>query len=160
MHAKTVFCIAILSMVSSSFAASPAEQITDINTDIAVLDAQVKRDDLRLRNMKQRADIEKINGGASSDLQVVWVEGIGKQKYAQLITEAGNRYEVRAGDKLPQGLRVVSVAPNEVVVEDSAKRRRMLTMAPASASNSNAIGSPMSSSGGAAPVPTMMPGVK
>ena len=117
------------------FAGSPGEKMTEINADIAVLEAQVKRDDLKLRQQKQKADMEKFTGGAStSELQVVWIEGVGTQKYAQLISENGNRMEVRQGDKLPNGAKVVQIAPNEVVIEDASKRKRMLSFAPASAS--------------------------
>lgn len=142
------------------FAGSPGEQMTEINADIAVLEAKVKRDDLKLRLQKQKAEMDKISGGSStSELQVVWIEGVGAQKYAQLITENGNRMEVRQGDKLPNGAKVVQIAPNEVVIEDSSKRKRMLSFAPASASASSGFSTVTPGMPSAMPVmpPPVMP---
>ena len=157
MHAKPLFlAIAFLLSGSSVIAATTGEALTEINTDIEVLEIQVKRDDLRLKQLKQKADMEKLAGGVSSDYQVVWVEGLGKKQFAQLVTENGNRYEVRNGDKLPGGLKVVSIAPNEVLVEDGAKRKRMLSFAPAWMSGNNQTSSVMSGMPGS--MPQVQPG--
>lgn len=136
MRAKQIILAMSMALsVSTAFATSQGELMTDLNSDIDVLEAQVKRDELRLKRQKIKAEMEKTSGGhEATDFQVVWVEGVGNKQYAQLISETGNRYEVRVGDKLPNGLKIVQIAPHEVVVEDTAKRRKMLSTAPATAS--------------------------
>ena len=139
MFAKTLSVIAAMLCFSSAVvASSQGELLTDINSDIDLLKAQVERDELRLKRKKINAEMDgslkesSDKNSLPTEYFVVWVEGIGTKQYAQLISEGGNRYEVRVGDKLPNGARIVKIAPNEVVVEDSAKRHRMLSSAPAS----------------------------
>lgn len=142
----------ILAVLSGSLVAglaiaapTPAEEMTETNAQIALLEAKSKRDDLIIKRNKQAADIARSATGAVGEYQVVWVEGLGKERYAQLIAESGSKLEVKVGDRLGAGLRVVEISTREVVVEDGAKRRKNLAFAPASRYDAglSGYGSPM-----------------
>lgn len=125
-----MFATSLVVIAGSAGAATSGEELTVLNTEIAVLDAKVKRDELKLKDAKLAADLDKARGGSpAGDYKVSWVEGLGKKMFAQLTTDSGGLIEVRVGDRLQGGLKVVSIAPNEVVVENSNKVRRILTVA-------------------------------
>ena len=156
MHAKSliigIFAVSSGMFTAASVAGPSGEDLTSLNTEIAVLDAKVKRDELKLKDAKLAADLEKARGSApAGDYKVAWVEGLGKKMYAQLTTENGGQIEVRVGDRLQGGLKVVSIAPNEVVVESGNKVRRVLSVAPPPSPYASQFG--MMGAGGVQPAP-------
>ena len=164
MFAKTFsMMVAMMFLSSAVMASSQGELLTDINSDIDVLKAQVERDELRLKRQKIRSEIDGQSkdvgekNAPQTEFFVVWVEGVGSKQYAQLINDTGNRYEVRVGDKLPNGSRIIKIAPNEVVVEDSAKRQKMLSTAPSSMTQSPMYGAGLMPSQAIIPPPMAIP---
>jgi type IV pilus biogenesis protein PilP len=84
------------------------------------------------------------------------VEGIGAAMFATLQLDNGNIVDVQVGDVLSNGMRIVSIRPNEVMVETQKKKRIRLS----TVSNTPAVFNPNFPSAGLAlppPLPMAIP---
>jgi hypothetical protein len=66
----------------------------------------------------------------AGDPQVRSVEGVGRNVVATLQLGDGGVIEVQAGDMLPKGMQVVSIAPGNVIVRKGRQRVRLAQAAP------------------------------
>jgi type IV pilus biogenesis protein PilP len=122
---------------------SAADRLTQIEAETLVLKAREKQIDaqaaiLTKQNeiaMKRALNDQLSNKTSSGDPVVRSIEGIGRAIYATLQLNNGSMIEARAGDVLPNGMKVVSVRPNEVVVLSRNKRR--IRLAGTSGADSN-----------------------
>jgi type IV pilus biogenesis protein PilP len=120
----------------AAFAESTSEQLTRMEAETLVLKAHekqlevqanilTKQNDIR---MKQGVNTQLARGPVAGDPLVQSVEGIGKAMFATL--QLGTSVvDAKAGDMLPNGMRVVSVRANEVLVETPKRQRRRLAPA-------------------------------
>lgn len=116
-------------------AATPAEDLARIEADTAVLKARERHAEVQAQIANKqaeianrRAEMRRAESDAGPGLPVLTaVEGIGQKLYATLELPGGSSVDVSAGDQLPDGSRVVTVRPNEVVLEGRHKRRIRLS---------------------------------
>ena len=116
-----------------------AEQLTRIDAETLVLKAQERQLSVQTKILQLQAELnnrqtsmdQNARPGAPGDPTVQSIEGIGNDIFATLLFENGSSIDVRTGDILPNGMRVLSVRTNEVTV--SADKRRNVRLLPGNA---------------------------
>ena len=117
-----------------------SDTLTRIEADTMVLRARDRQLGVQAAIISKQADIILKQGESDREqrgpkVEVVGnpvvqsIEGVGPVLYATLELESGATVEVQAGDLLANGMRVVSVRLNAVVVETSKKQRLVLAAA-------------------------------
>lgn len=121
--------------VATAHAETPAEQLTRIEAETAVLKATARKAEVQAQISSKRAEIAQREAEARRNApvqgadgpQLRGIEGVGGILYATLELPQRGTMDVSAGDRLADGSRVVSIRPNEVVIETASKRRIRLT---------------------------------
>jgi type IV pilus biogenesis protein PilP len=139
-----------------------ADTLGKIESQTLLLKAQERQLAVRLQIAQQQNDISARQAEVSrlaqpsraGDPGVLAIERIGASTVATLLFENGSTAEVSAGDALPNGMTVLSVRHNEVVVRNSKKQRVRLASAnlPAPAGMTGSAALP-----GLPPAPARMP---
>lgn len=127
-------CLPLL-MTAPVRAETTAESLTKIEAETLVLKARERQLAVKAQILQLQGEItareasadQNARPGAPGDPTVQSIEGIGDRLHATLLFENGSTIDVKAGDTLPNGMRVVSVQPNEVMV--SADKRRKVRLA-------------------------------
>ncbi|MDY7573517.1 type IV pilus biogenesis protein PilP [Actimicrobium sp. CCI2.3] len=135
-----------------------ADQLTRIDAETLVLKAQERQLAIQTKVLQLQSELtarqasidQSARPGSPGDPTVQSIEGIGDTVFATLLFENGSSIDVRAGDILPNGMRVLSVRTNEVTV--SAETRRKVRLLPG---NGNAT--LISAASGAVPTTMTMP---
>lgn len=117
--------------------ASAADALTRIESETLVLKARERQLAVQAAIMQRQSEIagrqeegvRRLSVPVSVNPVVQSLEGIGKQHYATLLFESGAVADVRAGDVLPDGLRVVRIDGDGVTVETANKKRTRLHLA-------------------------------
>jgi type IV pilus biogenesis protein PilP len=113
-------------------AESASDSLTRIEAETLVLKAREKQLDVQASIIAKQNDIaakqmvrdQITQPSAAGDPVVRSVEGIGKRMFATLQMSNGAQVDAQVGDVLSNGMRVVAIHQNEVVVE-AGKRRRV-----------------------------------
>ncbi len=137
---------------------SIADQLSRIDAETLVLKAQERQLAVQTKILQLQADLnnrqtsidQNARPGAPGDPTVQSIEGIGDAVFATLLFENGSSIDVRTGDVLPNGMRVLSVRTNEVTV--SADKRRNVRLLPGNAAL-------ISAASGAVPATMALPSV-
>jgi type IV pilus biogenesis protein PilP len=114
----------------AAFAESASESLTRIESETLVLKAREKQLDVQAAILTKQNEIvlkQSLNGqlahnASAGDPLVRSVEGIGKAMYATLQLNNGNLVDAKVGDVLSNGMKVISIKPNEVIVAGRNKR--------------------------------------
>jgi hypothetical protein len=144
-------------------AGSTAEDLAQIEAEHVLAKARLRLVETQAQIAARQADIERqaplVNSGMPT---VAGIEGIAGKLWATLYLEHGFVAEVKEGDALANGMRVVSIAPGGVIVQTAGKRRVRLKPAAQAQENAmapaprGAVPAPSLSYGGSA-VPSMPP---
>nr|WP_246312309.1 type IV pilus biogenesis protein PilP [Aquabacterium terrae] len=118
-----------------SAAPPAADELARIESETAVLKARARKVDVQAQIAGRQAEIatreaetkRAVNGTTGERPVLYAVEGIGSVLFATLELSNQKMIDVRAGDMLADGSRVVSIRPNEVVLETARKDRIRLT---------------------------------
>lgn len=154
---------------SPASAESTAEALTKIEAETLVLKAQERQLTVKAQILQLQAEItareasadQNARPGAPGDPTVQSIEGVGNILHATLLFENGSTIDVKGGDMLPNGMRVVSIQNNEVMVANDRKRRIRLaqtsagTVSAASGAVQTTVALPMMSGSNYAPVPKL-----
>lgn len=166
MQNKLSYLVFFTSMIcaSATLAQSASEQLTKIEGETLLLKAREKQLEVQAAIIAKQNDIatkRKINeelslpnAASAGDPMIRSVEGIGANMYASLLMANGNVVDAQAGDTLPNGMKVVSVKANEVIVQGSGKKRRTVRLAAAPQQAPAASGMPI---GLLPPLPVLAP---
>jgi type IV pilus biogenesis protein PilP len=152
-----------------ALADTTAEALTKIEAETLVLKAQERQLTVKAQILQLQAEItareasadQNARPGAPGDPTVQSIEGIGNILHATLLFENGSTIDVKGGDMLPNGMRVVSIQNNEVMVANDRKRRIRLaqtsasTVSAASGAVQTTVALPMMSGSNYAPVPKL-----
>jgi type IV pilus biogenesis protein PilP len=167
-NVKTLVMLSCMT-ISGAVLADTAESLAKIEAETAVLKAEAKKVEVQAQIASKQAEIMHLTAppptlttqagttyiSGPMEPTVLSVEGIGKTRYATLNLGNGITMDVKVGDTLPNGLRVLSIGANEVTVGDKKRRMRL-------AYGSQQLGSqPLSSYSGSAnasPLPLPAPG--
>jgi type IV pilus biogenesis protein PilP len=116
-------CCALFGL-SAAHAGSTADDLAQIEAENLIAKARLRLVETQAQIALRQADIERqaplIQAGVPT---VVGIEGMVGKLWATLNLDNGSVAEVRAGDALPNGMRVVSIAPEGVVVQTADKKR-------------------------------------
>jgi type IV pilus biogenesis protein PilP len=136
----------------SGWTSDAAAQLTHLEEETMLLKAQIKKLDAQAEVAQRTAALSRLGSGAALDpagqsLRVVSIEGFGRRYSAVIQTGDGQRFDVAAGDVLPNGLRIVSIGANEVIGRwGGGQTARMI---PVMASRSGAVLNPGTGAAGA-----------
>lgn len=121
-----VVCAALAA--SGAHAGSTADDLAQIEAEHVLLKARLRVLETRAQIAARRADIDRLTpaGQRSTAPTVGSIEGLSGQLHATLVLDNGQQAEVRQGDVLPNGMRVVSIQSDGVVVLTSARKRMRL----------------------------------
>ena len=119
-------------------AESTSDKLMQIEADTMLLKAREKQLDVRakvvareLEIAAKRAESERvIQPAAAGNPLVHSIEGMGHAMYATLQLPGGALVDVQAGDVLDNGMRVLSIRPNEVIIQNAKKRPVRLGLMP------------------------------
>lgn len=136
-------CLALLCN-ASAHAETTAETLSKIEAETLVLKAQERQLAVRAQILQLQGEItaretnadKTARPGAPGDPTVQSIEGFGDRMHATLLFENGSIIDIKGGDTLPNGMHVVSIQPNEVMV--SANKRRSVRLAQTSAGSVSA----------------------
>ena len=156
-------CLIVILMMMSTAAAraeSTASDLERIEAETLLLKARQKKIEVEAQiaakeneiASKRATQVMYARTASSMDPVVRSIEGIGKSIYATLQFENGGLVDVKAGDRLQNGMRVVSVQANEVIVE-TAKRQRIRLLTSAGGAHSYGSGY----AGATPPLPPLSP---
>lgn len=134
---RTAICLVAAIVSGAAYAESASDSLTRIEAETMVLKAREKQLDVQSSIMAKQNDIiarqhmrEQLTQNAVvGDPVIRSVEGIGKRMYAALQLADGSVVDVAVGDTLSNGMRVVSIRANEVIVENGKRRRTRLATA-------------------------------
>jgi type IV pilus biogenesis protein PilP len=134
---RIVICMATAFAACGVRAESASESLTRIEAETLVLKAREKQLDVQSSIVakqneilaKERMREQFTQNAAVGDPVIRSVEGIGKNVYAVLQMPDGSIVDVTAGDTLSNGMKIVSIKSNEVIVEKGKKGRARLATA-------------------------------
>ena len=109
---------------SAARAGSTADDLAQIEAQHVVLKARLRVLETQAQMAARQAEIERHGPVAEGGMPTLGgVEGVGDKLYATIYMENGYIVEVRTGDMLPNGMRVLSVKPSNVLVQKADKTR-------------------------------------
>lgn len=155
--------------LASVRAETTAESLSKIEAETLVLKAQERQLSVRAQILQLQGEItareasadQNARPGAPGDPTVQSIEGVGDRLHATLLFENGSTIDVKGGDILPNGMHVVSIQPNEVMVSADKRRRIRLaqtsvgTVSAASGAVQTTVALPIMSQSNFAPVPKL-----
>jgi type IV pilus biogenesis protein PilP len=113
----------------SSEAAATVAALTRLEGETVVLKAELKKLETQTQIAQRAAELNRLNGGgAPDDVRVRAVEGLGGKLFATLESRSAGEFEVKVGDTLPNGMRIVAIKPNAVVAQLRSGARVQLPM--------------------------------
>lgn len=99
-------------------AAATVAALTRLEGETVVLKAELKKLETQTQIAQRAAELNRLNGGGAPDeVRVRAVEGLGSKLFATLQTRSAGEFEVKAGDTLPNGMKIVSIKPNAVFAQ-------------------------------------------
>jgi type IV pilus biogenesis protein PilP len=115
-----------------------SDQLTKIEAETLLLKARERQLDVQASILAKQNEIaakqnmgnQLTQGPALGDPVVRGIEGIGDVVFATLQLGDGSVIDVQAGDVLSNGMRVVSIAPGNVIVHKGKKRIRLASYVP------------------------------
>ncbi|UTY59687.1 type IV pilus biogenesis protein PilP [Massilia sp. erpn] len=100
---------------------STAADLTQLEAETTLLKARARKLDVQAQIATREAEIGRLAASstapAAGNPTVRAIEGVGTPLYATLQMHHGGQVDVKAGDVLPDGLKVVSVARGAVLVQ-------------------------------------------
>lgn len=169
MRNKLKCCALLLGIgwASLSAAETVSDSLTRIESETLILKAREKQLEAQSNILARQSEIA-VKQAVSDILSqsavagnplIRSIEGIGRALHATLQLSNGALVEVQAGDVLSNGMRIVSIRPNEVIAETAKKQRVRLVAGytPPSGANTPYPGA-YPASGQAAP-PMLPPGI-
>ncbi|RJF92123.1 type IV pilus biogenesis protein PilP [Noviherbaspirillum saxi] len=117
-------------------AAAPAENTADdlmqLEAATTILKARARKIEVQAQIASKQAEIDRLAGVAYGGHPTVRaIEGIGATMYSTLQLDNGSTIDVKQGDVLPNGLKVVAINRNGVTVQGKgSKSFRLASSAP------------------------------
>ena len=161
--------LACIGLHNPTHATTTADELGKIEAETAVLKARARKVDVQAQIAAKHAEIAAkqaemkrvAQAPSAGDPVVHAIEGIGSAVFATLQFPNGRQVEAKVGDTLANSSTVLSVRPNEVVVQNVGKRRVRLAngghAVPAAASPFAVGGMPVPSAMQLPPLPGMAP---
>lgn len=138
---KPLFAAVSILVAGAALADSTADRLTRIEAETLVLKAREKQLAVQAQIAAKEAEIASKQAesnhlariASAGDPVIRSVEGIGRTVYATLQLDNGSTVDAKVGDILPNGMKVVAINPNEVIVETPKRKRIRLSTGTAAA---------------------------
>lgn len=102
----------------SSEAVATVAALTRLEGETVVLKAELKKLETQTQIAQRAAELNRLIGaGAPDEVRVRAVEGLGNKLFATLESRNAGEFEVKAGDTLPNGMKIVAIKPNAVYAQ-------------------------------------------
>jgi type IV pilus biogenesis protein PilP len=161
---RALQCLALLAGIGYAGAASAdsiADNLTRIESETLLLKAREKQLEAQSNVLSKETELsvkqtvaDVLSHTAFTGNPVIRsIEGIGRSMFATLQLHNGNLVDVQPGDTLSNGIKIISIRPNEVIAETPKKQRVRLASASTALPMPNPVPVPMT--GGA--MPPMLP---
>ncbi|MGZ3240128.1 MAG: type IV pilus biogenesis protein PilP [Burkholderiaceae bacterium] len=136
-YLKPIVLFSGLVLSSAVFAESASDNLTRIEAETLVLKAREKQLDVQAKIIARQSEIASKQAESDRLTQtavygnpvILSIEGLGKAMFATLQMENGNAIDVQTGDVLSNGMKIVSIRSNEVIIENTKKKRIRLAAA-------------------------------
>ncbi|AIY39640.1 putative exported protein [Collimonas arenae] len=133
---KLIF-LSCLAAAGNARADSTADNLTRIEAETLILKAQERQIQVKAQIAAREAEIasrqsesDKVGRNAGpGDPVIRAIEGIGNTLYATLALDNGSTVDVRSGSTLPNGMKVLSIRQNEVIVQSGQRDKRQIRLA-------------------------------
>jgi hypothetical protein len=145
------------SVVPTPAAVQAANELMQLQEDTLLLKAQLKKLDAQAEVVEREQAIHRLGSPVSyGDMSLVATQSLGKTMNATVASGDGAEMDVRAGDTLPNGMRVVSIRSGAIVLVSEEGRRVTLTVtAPQQAPRSVVATGAGAEGAGVPPLPTL-----
>ena len=163
---KSLLLLSFLTMSGAAFADSTAANLTKIEAETLILKAREKQLDVQSQIVTKQNEIaskqvaagflERVASMATmGDPIVLSIEGIGKRIYTSLQLTNGATIDATVGDVLPNGMKIVAIRANEVIVQT--QKRKSIRLGTGSFSSTPYSPAHPNSSAALLPPPPMLP---
>lgn len=116
---------------ASPAALAAANQLMSLQEDTVILKAQLKKLEAQADVAARQDALGRMGHAVNADqLGVVATQGLGNTMMATIDVNDGSELDVRAGDRLPNGIRIVSIRPGVVVVDSNGRRSTLTVSSP------------------------------
>lgn len=136
-YLKHATLLTALALSAPVLAQSVADDLTRIESETLVLKAREKQLDVQAKIVAKQGEIaarqaesERITQSpALGNPVILSIEGLGKSMFATLQLDNGTTVDVQAGDMLSNGMKVLTIGVNEVIIQTAKKKRMRLAAA-------------------------------
>jgi len=132
---KLIVVCACIAAAGAALADTTADDLSRIEAETLLLKAREKKLAVEEQIVARQAAIASKRAESNrlatvaraGDPVILGIEGIGSRLYATLQLENGSTVDARVGDVLPNGMKVVAISLNEVIVENRRRHRVRLS---------------------------------
>lgn len=113
-------------LVPPAHAGSTADELARMESEHMLLKARLRMLETRAQIAARRADIDRLSATTSDSgalPTVTGIDGVAGKLQATVMMDNGHLADVRAGDTLPNGMKVVSIGMDGVTVRASRGKR-------------------------------------
>lgn len=133
-YLKAAFCVGLI-LSGASYAQTTSSDLTKIEADTLVLKAREKQLDIQAKIIAKQSEIASKQAETDRIAQsavignpvILSIEGLGGRMFATLRMENGTTVDIQPGDTLSNGMKIVSIRANEVIIE--AKKNKHVRLA-------------------------------
>lgn len=160
---KLMIAALCVAMSSAALADTTADDLSKIEAETLLLQARQKKLTVQAEIAAKQAEIASKHVesnrlaklASAGDPVIRAIEGVGSHLYATLQLDNGSTIDATIGDVLPNGMKVVAINLNEVIVENRHRRRVRLYTGAATTPYGQTYGS----AAGLPPLPLPSPGM-
>ena len=135
-YLKAILCTGLV-LSGASYAQSASSDLTKIEAETLVLKARERQLDIQAKIIAKQSEIaskqaetDRIAQSAVAGNPVILsIEGLGGKMFATLRMENGTTVDIQPGDTLSNGMKIVSIRTNEVIIEATKNKRMRLAVA-------------------------------
>jgi type IV pilus biogenesis protein PilP len=133
-------CATVL-LAGAAHAENASSDLTKIEAETLLLKAREKQLDVQAKIVAKQSEIASKQAETDRLAQsavignpvILSIEGLGARMFATLRMENGTSVDIQPGDVLSNGMKIVSIRPNEVIIETDKNKRMRLAVASHSA---------------------------
>lgn len=144
------------SVVPTAAATQAANELMRLQEDTLLLKAELKKLDAQAQVVEREQALHRMGNTVTyGEVSLVATQSLGKSMSATLSSNDGSEFDVRTGDTLPGGMRVVQIRSGALVLAGENQRRTTLTVSTPSRGAVRNVAANGSDAGGVPPIPSL-----
>ncbi|TKC86962.1 type IV pilus biogenesis protein PilP [Trinickia terrae] len=145
-----------VSVQPTAAAMQAANELMRLQEDTLLLKAQLKKLDAQAQVAEREQTLHRMGNPVTyGEVSLLATQSLGKAMSATLASSDGSEFDVRAGDTLPDGMRVVQIRSGAVVLAGQDGRRTTLTVSMPAHGGARSLAANNAGPGGVPPIPTL-----